>query len=197
MVGSSYHRHVSLQSFKTFPKFKTFLKFLKLFRNLKLFQSDLNFHFPDFFNCCFLDFLAKFPHFTHSEVASNFSKIFGVVQILCLVIAPIAGLIMDHQVNKANLEVDPIKRQLNRIQAGFWPMMFTTSTLSAILICRFFNNPVAIYTSIIFITLLRSFLIAVASAYLRIRFVFLLVITLSFNPSFSLSVLLFPELFLT
>ena len=78
---------------------------------------------------------------------------------------------MDHQVNRANLEADPFKRQLNRIQAGFWPMMFTTSTLAAILVCRFFNSPIAIYTSIIFITLLRSFLVAVASAFLRIRFV--------------------------
>ena len=93
------------------------------------------------------------------------------MQILALVLAPIAGFIMDYQVNAANLVPDPFKRRLARVQAGFWPMIFTTTTLTAVLACRFFDSPVAIYTSIIFITLLRSFLVAVASAYLRIRWV--------------------------
>lgn len=103
------------------------------------------------------------------QVASNFSKIFGIVQILALILAPIAGFIMDHQVNSASKEIDPFKRRLARIKAGYWPMMFTTTTLAAILICRFFNSTTAVYASIVFITLLRSFLVAVASAYLRIR----------------------------
>lgn len=76
---------------------------------------------------------------------------------------------MDHQVNSANKVVDPFKRRLALIKSGYWPMMFTTSTLAAILACRFFNSTTAVYVSIVFITLLRSFLVAVASAYLRIR----------------------------
>lgn len=102
-------------------------------------------------------------------MASNFSKVFGIVQVLALVLAPMAGFLMDSQVNAASRELDPFKRRLNRIKAGFWPMMFTTATLAATLVCRFFDTATAIYISIIFITLLRSFLVAVASAYLRIR----------------------------
>lgn len=102
-------------------------------------------------------------------VASNFSKIFGMVQVLALILAPMAGLVMDHQVNSAAKFSDPFTRKLKQIQSGFWPMLFTTLTLAAILVCRFFNSTTAVYTSILFITLLRSFLVAVASAYLRIR----------------------------
>ena len=106
---------------------------------------------------------------TDAAVADTFSKIFGIVQVLALILAPIAGFLMDHQVNQANKHTDPMKRHLARVQSGFWPMMFTTTTLTAILVCRFFNSTTAVYTSIVFITLLRSFLVAVGSAYLRIR----------------------------
>jgi len=108
---------------------------------------------------------------THDpSVSDNFTKIFGVVQVLALVLAPMAGCLMDYQVNQANQESDAFKRRLARIQSGFWPMMFTTSTLAGILVCRFFNTTSAVYVSILFITLLRSFLVAVGSAYLRIRY---------------------------
>ncbi|KAI1289929.1 Solute carrier family 43 member 3 [Halotydeus destructor] len=107
---------------------------------------------------------------TDIQVASNFSKVFGIVQVLALVLAPMAGFLMDYQVNRANQEQDLFKRQLNRVRAGFWPMMFTTGTIAAAILCRFFDTTTSIYVSIAFITLLRSFLIAVASAYLRIRF---------------------------
>ena len=104
-----------------------------------------------------------------ASVADTFSKVFGIIQVSALVLAPLAGFLMDYQINQANKHVDAMKRRVARVQAGFWPMMFTTATLTAILICRFFNNTTAVYTSILFITLLRSFLVAVGSAYLRIR----------------------------
>uniref|UniRef100_T1K030 Major facilitator superfamily (MFS) profile domain-containing protein n=1 Tax=Tetranychus urticae TaxID=32264 RepID=T1K030_TETUR len=108
---------------------------------------------------------------THDAVvAGNFTKIYGLIQILSLAIAPLAGFWMDYQVNQADLVADPLERKLKRINSGFWPMMFTTATLAGILACRFFNTPLAIYISILFITFLRSFLVAVASAFLRIRF---------------------------
>ena len=107
---------------------------------------------------------------THDAVvAGNFTKIYGLIQILSLVLAPLAGFWMDYQVNQADLVTDPLERKLKRINSGFWPMMFTTATLAGILGCRFFDTPTAIYLSILFITFLRSFLVAVASAFLRIR----------------------------
>lgn len=107
---------------------------------------------------------------THDAVvAGNFTKIYGLIQILSLALAPLAGFWMDYQVNQADLVSDPLERKLKRIDSGFWPMMFTTATLAGILACRFFDTPTAIYLSIVFITFLRSFLVAVASAFLRIR----------------------------
>lgn len=73
-------------------------------------------------------------------------------------------------VERANREEDPFEQKLKRAISGFWPLTITHLSLVLILICRFFNSETAIYASIVFITMLRSFLIAVASAYLRIRF---------------------------
>jgi hypothetical protein len=106
---------------------------------------------------------------TDLRVASNFAKIYGIAQIIGLVLAPIAGVFMDFNVRKADKETDPFKRKLKRVQAGFWPLLITTITLTACLICRFFDNEIAIYVSIAFMTAFRSFLIAVGTAYLRIR----------------------------
>ena len=106
---------------------------------------------------------------TNLDQAGNYTKIYGLVQVSALILAPIAGLIMDHSIAKANRVTDPFDRKIRRIQAGFWPILFTTGTLVMILICRFFDTAAAVCISIVFITLLRSFIIAVASAYLRIR----------------------------
>ncbi|RWS14470.1 Major Facilitator-like protein 2 [Dinothrombium tinctorium] len=107
---------------------------------------------------------------TDNKTAASFIQIYGTVQVLSLVIAPIAGLIMDREVNKADDELDPKVRKLKKIKSGFWPMMFTTTCVTAILFARFFDNKAAVYASIVLITLFRSFLIAVSSAFLRIRF---------------------------
>jgi len=105
-----------------------------------------------------------------TQRAGGYTETFGIVQASALIIAPIAGLFMDHNILEANKESDPFKRKLLRAQSGFWPILLTTVVLTIAVICRFFNTAVAVYCSIVFITLLRSFLVAVASAYLRIRY---------------------------
>jgi hypothetical protein len=105
-----------------------------------------------------------------AQIAGGFTEIFGVVQVGALIIAPMAGLLMDHNILRANRETDPFKRRIRRAQSGFWPILLTTIVLSISVSCRFFNTASAVYSSIVFITLLRSFLVAVASAYLRIRY---------------------------
>ncbi|RWS22243.1 Solute carrier family 43 member 3-like protein, partial [Leptotrombidium deliense] len=102
--------------------------------------------------------------------ADHLVKIYGALQVLALLIAPIAGFIMDREVNRADSEPNPELRWLKKIKSGFWPMIFTTSCVAAILIVRFFDDEKAVYASIVFITLFRSFLVAVSSAFLRIRF---------------------------
>ena len=107
-----------------------------------------------------------------TAIAGGFTEAFGVVQVSALIIAPMAGLFMDRNISRANKDPDPLKRKLNRAQSGFWPMLLTTVVLTVAVVCRFFNTGGAVYSSIVFITLLRSFLVAVASAYLRIRYAF-------------------------
>jgi len=103
------------------------------------------------------------------ETAGSFAKIYGIAQIVGLILAPIAGIFMDFSIKKADQETDPFKKKLQRVRAGFWPIFITTLFLTACLICRFFDNESAIYVSIAFMTIFRSFLIAVGTAYLRIR----------------------------
>jgi hypothetical protein len=105
-----------------------------------------------------------------TQRAGGFTEIFGIVQVGGLIIAPIAGLFMDYNILRANRETDPFKRKIRRAQSGFWPILLTTIVLSISVKCRFFNTAGAVYSSIVFIALLRSFSVAVASAYLRIRY---------------------------
>ncbi|CAG2161793.1 unnamed protein product [Oppiella nova] len=107
-----------------------------------------------------------------NAIAGGFTEAFGLVQVSALIIAPIAGLMMDRNINRANKDTDPFRRKLSRTQSGFVPILVTTIVLTISVVCRFFNTAGAVYSSIVFITLLRSFLVAVASAYLRISAVF-------------------------
>lgn len=109
---------------------------------------------------------------THdASSASDFSKIYGFCQISALILAPMAGFWMDAQINKANEEKDEMKKRIKQIKSAFLPMFFTTLMLVGIIACRFFNTHNSVYISIAFVTLLRSFMVAVGSAYLRTRFV--------------------------
>ena len=107
-----------------------------------------------------------------TAIAGGLAETFGIVQVSALIIAPMAGLFMDRNIRRANRNANPFEQKLSRAQSGFWPILTTTIVLTIAVICRFFNTSGAVYSSIVFITLLRSFLVAVASAYLRIRYSF-------------------------
>jgi len=77
---------------------------------------------------------------------------------------------MDWQLTRASKVPDPLERRVKRIQSGFWPLFITTVTLLICVICHFFDTSEFIYVSIVFITIYRAFLLAVGSAFLRIRF---------------------------
>ncbi|KAJ6222142.1 hypothetical protein RDWZM_000687 [Blomia tropicalis] len=101
---------------------------------------------------------------------SSFINLYGIVQVLALVISPMAGLLMDWQLTRANTELDPLERRVKRVQSGFWPLFITSVTLLICVLCHYFDTAQVIYTSIVFITIYRAFLLAVGSAFLRIRF---------------------------
>lgn len=103
------------------------------------------------------------------EATRNFTQAFGLVQVSAILFAPMAGYIMDRSVAAAFGEADQRKRRLCQAQSGYVPILITTATLSVAVGCRFFDTSAAVYASLVFITLLRSFLIAVASAYIRVR----------------------------
>ena len=98
-----------------------------------------------------------------------FVNLYGLFQVLALVISPLAGLLMDWQLGKAESVDDPLEKRLIRTQSGFWPLFITTITLLLCVFCHFFDTKEFIYISIVFITIYRAFLLAVGSAFLRIR----------------------------
>lgn len=101
---------------------------------------------------------------------SLFLNIYGLVQVLALVVSPIAGLLMDWQLSKTMDEKDPLEKRIRQAQSGFWPLFITSFTLLICVVCHYFDREEFIYASIVFITIYRSFLLAVGSAFLRIRF---------------------------
>ncbi|KAG8194710.1 hypothetical protein JTE90_028024 [Oedothorax gibbosus] len=104
------------------------------------------------------------------HIVSMYTQIYGLCQVSSLLLAPIAGIVMDRTLNSASQEPDFDKRKLIKLRSGFWPMLFTTMAQATVQFCKFFENDVAVYISIAFTTILRSFHVAVATAYLRIRF---------------------------
>jgi hypothetical protein len=104
------------------------------------------------------------------QTASKFAQIYGLAQLTSLVLAPIPGIFMDLSIKKANEETDPFERKLKRFQSCFWPISVTSLLATACLICQFFKTEIAIYISIAFMTLFRLFVMAVGTAYIRIRF---------------------------
>ncbi|OTF73061.1 Major Facilitator-like protein [Euroglyphus maynei] len=101
---------------------------------------------------------------------SLFLNIYGIVQVLALVVSPIAGLLMDWQLSKTMNEKDPLEKRIRQAQSGFLPLFITSFTLIICVVCHYFDRKEFIYASIVFITIYRSFLLAVGSAFLRIRF---------------------------
>ncbi|XP_035223710.1 solute carrier family 43 member 3-like isoform X2 [Stegodyphus dumicola] len=107
---------------------------------------------------------------TDFHTVSMYTQIYGLCQVSSLILAPIAGIVMDRTLNSASQEPDYDKRKLIKLRSGFWPMLFTTIAQAIVQVCKFFENDIAVYISIVFTTILRSFHVAVATAYLRIRF---------------------------
>ncbi|KAJ6215554.1 hypothetical protein RDWZM_010054 [Blomia tropicalis] len=108
----------------------------------------------------------------NEHMISTIIQSFGLIQSTALFIAPMAGYIMDNRimVAKNTKSNEPIRQRLASAQSAFRSMIITNLALSGGTIARFYDHPIGVYVSIIFITLLRSFLIAVASAYIRVRF---------------------------
>ncbi|GFY72746.1 solute carrier family 43 member 3 [Trichonephila inaurata madagascariensis] len=104
------------------------------------------------------------------HIVSMYTQIYGLCQVSSLILAPLAGIVMDRTLNSASLEPDFDKRKLIKLRSGFWPMLFTTMAQAIVQFCKFFENDTSVYISIAFTTILRSFHVAVATAYLRIRF---------------------------
>lgn len=125
-----------------------------------------------FLNLCAPYLLLKYffiLFFQDVNQASFYLKIYGLLQVFSLILAPVAGAIMDFEVNKASKESDVYLKKLKMAKAGFWPIFLTNISLVGVIISKFYDHEIAIYISIVLNTFLRSFLIAVASAYLRIR----------------------------
>ncbi|XP_076329315.1 equilibrative nucleobase transporter 1-like isoform X2 [Tachypleus tridentatus] len=112
--------------------------------------------------------LAKIPGAV-TEV-SHVTTVYGLTQIAALVLAPISGSFMDICLSSASKEKDPETKKLLMIKAGFWPMLITTLIQAAVQVLKLFNSWIAVYASIGIITILRSLLIAVGTAFLHIRY---------------------------
>lgn len=108
-----------------------------------------------------------------STIEERFSKIYAFSQLSNILIAPFAGFIIDCKISKAQKEKDPFLRRLKTVQSGFLPLMMAITTAASIITTKFFDEELAIYVSIGFITLLRSFHISICSAYLRVRYDFI------------------------
>uniref|UniRef100_A0A2L2YQ53 Solute carrier family 43 member 3 n=1 Tax=Parasteatoda tepidariorum TaxID=114398 RepID=A0A2L2YQ53_PARTP len=112
---------------------------------------------------------------TDRDEDAFFSELYGLFQVTGLFLAPIGGIFMDWSIRRVTKKSkddnpDSATTMLSVIRSCFWPMFLTTMLEVIAQICKFFNERIAIYVSIVAVTLLRAFFLSIGTAYLRIRF---------------------------
>ncbi|MPC14714.1 hypothetical protein E2C01_007485 [Portunus trituberculatus] len=65
---------------------------------------------------------------------------------------------------------DDLTRRVREVQAPFWPLLITTAATVAMYACKFFLHPAAVYVSLVAMVIARPCVIAVSTAFIRIRF---------------------------
>lgn len=102
--------------------------------------------------------------------AGLYSMLFSYSNLLTVFFGPVGGVFTDYMIRKAYRTPNELDRRVKEVQASFWPLLVTTVFTSIMYACLLFFHPAAIYVSLLCMVVSRPCIIAVSTAYLRIRF---------------------------
>ncbi|KAL7647099.1 UNVERIFIED_CONTAM: hypothetical protein RMT77_002357 [Armadillidium vulgare] len=105
------------------------------------------------------------------EEVGLYSSLFSYSNLVSVFCAPIGGIFTDFLVRRARKnEVDHIAFLTKEIQANFTPLFLTTLFTMLMHCCVFFFSETAILISLVSMIIVRPCVVAISTAYLRIRF---------------------------
>lgn len=105
------------------------------------------------------------------EEAGTYTEIFSYSNLITVFFGPLGGAFTDFMVRRAQRTApDDLSRRVKEVQASFWPLLVTVVSTAVMYGCKFFLHPAAVYLSIICMVICRPCVIAVSTAFIRIRF---------------------------
>ncbi|XP_076032092.1 equilibrative nucleobase transporter 1-like [Oratosquilla oratoria] len=102
--------------------------------------------------------------------ATLFSNLFSYSSFVTVFFAPLGGIMADCMIRRAGKEKNASRRRYLEIRASFLPLMITNILLLSMYSCLFVFHPISIVLSLLFMLVARPFIVAVFTAYVRIRF---------------------------
>ncbi|KAF2360897.1 Major facilitator superfamily domain, partial [Trinorchestia longiramus] len=133
---------------------------------------------------------------TNNE-AEMFSMLYSYVNFISVFVAPALGVLVDCLVRRARRRGQSYRdRRTKEIQANIVPLLLTTVCTFCMYLPLLFFHPAGVYCSLVFMALTRPCIVAVATAYLRIRFPvehFNRLVGIHFTVASALIMLQFPQ----
>ena len=74
-----------------------------------------------------------------------------------------------NNLNFSNSAHNELEFRIKEIQANFWPLFVTSLAVTGMYLGLFFFHPASIYLSLVSMVVARPCIIAISTAYLRIR----------------------------
>lgn len=105
------------------------------------------------------------------EEAGFYSMLYSYSNLITVFFGPLGGVFTDVMMRRAQRTApDDLTRRVREVQAPFWPLLFTTAATVMMYASKFFLHPAAVYVSLIAMVISRPCVIAVSTAFVRIRF---------------------------
>ncbi|XP_045605353.1 equilibrative nucleobase transporter 1 isoform X3 [Procambarus clarkii] len=102
--------------------------------------------------------------------AGLYSMFFSYSNLFTVFFGPLGGAFTDYMVRRARDTPSEVGRRVKEIQAPFWPLLISSLATTITYACILVFRPLAVYISLVAMVVARPCVIAVSTAYLRIRF---------------------------
>lgn len=105
------------------------------------------------------------------EEAGRYSALYSYSNLITVFFGPLGGIFTDYMVRRAKrTSPDDLTRRVKEVQASFLPLLVTTIATVLMYACMFFLHPAAVFMSLACMVISRPCVIAVSTAFIRIRF---------------------------
>ncbi|KAL7643209.1 UNVERIFIED_CONTAM: hypothetical protein RMT77_006500 [Armadillidium vulgare] len=105
-----------------------------------------------------------------NDEAGFYSLLYSFICLACFAVTPFPGLVMDFLYKKAEKAPSEEERLVLKLKSPSGPLIFVTFVSIGLIATLFFRTPFAVYLGLVFLMLLRAFVMAVGNSFVAIRF---------------------------